>query len=64
MPFDLKSYTIRRKILTVFGAKFHVYREDGSVAGFSHQKAFKLKEDIRLYTDESMAEELMSIKAR
>ncbi len=64
MPFDLTSYTIRRKILTILGAKFHVYRPDGSVAAFSKQKAFKLKEDIRLFTDETMATELLSIQAR
>ncbi|MGH8458487.1 MAG: hypothetical protein ACRESV_03975, partial [Nevskiales bacterium] len=28
------------------------------------QKLFKLKEDIRLYTDESMKQELLTIKAR
>lgn len=31
---------------------------------FSHQKAFKLKEDIRVYKDETQAEELFCIKAR
>lgn len=58
------EYTIRRKILTLFGAKFHIYDARGSVIGFSHQKAFKLREDIRVFTDESMADERLSIKAR
>lgn len=31
---------------------------------FSQLKAFKLKEDIRLYSDESMTEELLTISAR
>ena len=31
---------------------------------FSQMKAFKLKEDIRLYSDESMQQELITIQAR
>ena len=62
--FEAKEYLIRRKILTLLGAKFHIFSADGRVIGFSKQKAFKLKEDIRIYTDESMAEERLLIKAR
>lgn len=58
------QYTIRRKVLTLFGAKFHVYNPDDELIGFSHQKAFKLKEDIRVYTDETMSEERLAIRAR
>ncbi|MHC4223018.1 MAG: hypothetical protein ACYSX0_03890 [Planctomycetota bacterium] len=64
MDFDLKNYTIRRKILKIFGAAFHVYDSDGRVVGFSSQKAFKLKEDIRVFGDESKSEEILSVKAR
>lgn len=63
-PFDLDRFLIRRKVLKVFGASFHVYDSEGTVVGFSSQKAFKLKEDIRLYTDESKATELLTIHAR
>ncbi len=58
------QFTIRRKVLTLVGAKFHIYNADGKLIGFSKQKAFKLKEDIRVYADESMSRELMSIRAR
>lgn len=58
------QYTIRRKLLTVFGAKFHILDANGRLIGFSRQKAFRLKEDIRVYTDESQSRELMSIMAR
>lgn len=34
------------------------------MVGFSKQKAFKLKEDIRVFTDESMQTPLLSIAAR
>ncbi|HEX6986865.1 MAG TPA: hypothetical protein VF170_15925 [Planctomycetaceae bacterium] len=58
------EYTIRRKIFTIAGAKFHIYDRDGNLIGYSKQKAFKLKEDIRVYRDESMREELLTIHAR
>lgn len=61
--FDLRSYRIRRKLLKIFGASFHIYDGD-LVVGYSKQKAFKLKEDIRVYTDDMMTEELLTISAR
>ena len=63
LPWDLPLYRIRRKVLKIFGASFHVYDGDKVVA-FCKQKAFKLREDIRLFTDESMATELLWIRAR
>jgi len=60
---SLDSYLIRRQILKIFGASFHVYSGD-ELVGFCAQKAFKLKEDIRIFTDESRAEALLEIKAR
>jgi len=61
--FDLDDYMIRRKVLKVFGGSFHVYSGD-KIVGFSAQKAFKLKEDIRVFGDESKQEEILSIQAR
>jgi uncharacterized protein YxjI len=58
------SYLIRRKVLQIFGASFHVFDDAGNVVAYSRQKAFKLKEDIRLYTDESCTTELLVILAR
>ena len=62
--FDQKTFMIRRKVLTILGASFHIYDSQGAVLGFSRQKAFKLKEDIRIFSDESMNNELLSIQAR
>lgn len=64
MSIAENRYLIRRKILTVFGAKFHVYDGHGRLIGFSKQKAFKLKEDIRFFSDETMSEEKLLIQAR
>ena len=61
---DGTQFTIRRKVFTIFGAKFHIYNAEGGLLGFCRQKAFKLKEDIRIYTDESESEERLLISAR
>lgn len=60
----LSEFTIRRKVFTLFGASFHIYNPDGSLFGYCRQKAFKLKEDIRVYSDESMQTERLRIAAR
>ena len=64
-PFDYPRYLIRQKVFKFLGAAFHVYDESGAnLIMYSKQKAFKLKEDIRLYSDESMKVELLTITAR
>lgn len=60
--YALDRYVLRRKVLKIFGASFHIYDEQGNVVLFSKLKAFKLKEDIRLYPDESMSQEILTIK--
>jgi hypothetical protein len=62
--FELSQYMIRRKIFKIFGGAFHIYDPAGQVVGYSKQKAFKLKEDIRLFTDETMTTQLLVIQAR
>jgi hypothetical protein len=57
-------YTVRRKVMKLFGGAFHVYDANEQVIGYSKMKAFKLKEDIRLYTGEDMSRELIVIQAR
>jgi uncharacterized protein YxjI len=59
-----ESYTIRRKVLKLFGAAFHIYDPQGAVVGYCKQKAFKLKEDIRIFADENCSRELLVIRAR
>ena len=64
MTIEDNRYLIRRKILSVLGQKFHVYDGHGQLIGFSKQKAFRLKEGIRFYSDETMQREKLLIKAR
>ena len=63
-PFEATHYTIRRKVLKILGASFHIYGENGELLGFSSQKAFRLKEDIRIFRDEAKAHPLLRIQAR
>lgn len=58
------TYTLRRKVLTIAGAKFHIYGPDGSLALFAKLKAFKIKEDIRIYADEEQTQEVLSIRTK
>ncbi|MDQ3012102.1 MAG: hypothetical protein M3X11_15515 [Acidobacteriota bacterium] len=58
------TYLIRKRVLSVVGGKFEIFDPAGNVVLFSKMKAFKLKEDIRLYTGEEMRTELLSIQAR
>ena len=62
--YSKQSYMIRRKVFKIFGGAFHIYDDEGRLAFYSKMKAFKLKEDIRLFSDESMQEELLTIQAR
>ncbi|WP_127533280.1 hypothetical protein [Paenibacillus kobensis] len=62
--FSHTQYLVRKKVMTLAGAKFHIYDNNEQLVLFSQMKAFKLKEDIRLYADESMKEELITIQAR
>jgi len=59
--FQHREYLFRRKVLKLFGGAFHVYDENGDVVFYSKQKAFKLKENFRIYADEGQTKELLTI---
>jgi hypothetical protein len=61
--FQYNQYLLRRQVLALTG-KFRLYAPDGQLALFSQQKMFRLREDIRAYSDESMNQELLYIQAR
>lgn len=63
-PAPGEQYTVRRQVFKIFGAAFHVYDKDNNIIGYCKQKAFKLREDIRLFTSEAMTDELIVLKAR
>lgn len=57
-------YLIRRQVFRLFGVGIHVYDPQGRVAFFSRLKPFRLKEDIRVWTDDSERTEILTIRAR
>ena len=62
--FAHQQYLIRRKVLRILGGAFHVYGPSGDLLFYSDAKRLKLREDIRIYTDESKSQEVLNIKAR
>lgn len=54
-------YRIRKKVLTV-GNKYWIEDATGNLLGFCKQKILKLKEDIRIYSDETLSDELFRIQ--
>lgn len=62
--FQYPTYLLRRQFFKLFGAAFHIYGPNGELVFYSKQKAFRLKEDIRLYADENATEEVLTIQAR
>ena len=61
---DLNQYMIREKFWRIFGNKFWFEDVDEKRYGFCAQKRFKLKEDIRIYVDESKSQEWLKIKQK
>ena len=64
--YEADSYMVRQKVLKLLGEEFHIYSDDSmqQLIGYSKQKALKLKEDIRVYSEEQKSTELICIKAR
>lgn len=63
-PFMHTHYLVRKQVLKLFGGTFRIFDPCGSLALIAEMKAFKLKEDIRVYTEETKTNEVLTIKAR
>jgi uncharacterized protein YxjI len=61
--FEFPNYLLRRQAIALTG-KFRFYDPAGRLVMFSEQKMFRLREDIRVYSDESKSQEVLSIKTR
>ena len=61
--FQHPRYLLKRQAIALTG-KFRFYDPMGTQIMFSEQKMFRLREDIRVYSDESKTQEVLSIKAR
>lgn len=58
------SYVVRRKFLRIVGNEFRVFDPAGNQVLFSKQKAFKLREDIRIWSGDDMQTEVLWIQGR
>ena len=61
--FQHNQYLLKRQVFALTG-KFRVYDPAENLVLFSEQKMFRLREDIRVYSDESKSQELLTIQAR
>lgn len=63
-PFAHQQYMLRRKIFTFWHGAFHLYDANGNVAAYMQQRALRLREDLRVYSDDSRHKQLLQIRAR
>lgn len=61
--FGYGHYLLKRQVFALTG-KLRFYNPQGQLVLFSEQKMFKLREDIRIYTDEKKSQEVLAIRAR
>ncbi len=63
--YENTKYFSKKKFMKLAGNEIKIFNEDKSQLMFYvKQKAFKLKEDITVYSDESKQDEIIKIKAR
>jgi uncharacterized protein YxjI len=63
LAFQYDKYLLKRQVFALTG-KFRIYDPMENLILFSEQKIFRLREDIRVYGDESKTQEVLMIKAR
>jgi uncharacterized protein YxjI len=61
--FQFQRYLLKRQVFALAGT-FRVYDPNENLVMFSQQKMFKLREDIRVFSDENKTQEVLSIQAR
>lgn len=63
--YTFNKYFVKKSFLKIFGGEIRIFDENKTnLLFFVKQKAFKLKEDITVYADETKSKELLKIKAR
>jgi len=61
--FQYNQYVLKKQVLALTGI-LRIFNPQDQLVLFSQQKIFKLKEDIRVYADETKNRELLNIQAR
>ena len=59
--WTMNFYRIRKKVLALTN-QYWIEGQAGNPLGYSTQKMIRIKEDIRIFTDENMAQELFRIQ--
>jgi len=59
--WTMNFYRIRKKVLALTG-QYWIEDQAGNPLGYSKQKMLRLKEDIRIFTDETMTRELFQVR--
>lgn len=62
--FNQSNYKVCKQIFKLFGGTFRIFDSTGNLAFYTEMKAFKLKEDLTVYTSEDKSIPLLNIKAR
>ena len=62
--FSYNQYELRRKMLKLFGKTLEIKGPNDEELFYCDQKAFKLKGDVRVYSNKQKDHELLSLKAR
>jgi uncharacterized protein YxjI len=62
--FMQAEYIIRKRVMVLLGSAVDITTPDGQPVLFCQQKAFRLREDIRVYTDQGKTQELLHLQAR
>ena len=58
---ELQQFTVKTKLWSFINSYFRVFNAKEELIAYSQKAGFKLREDMRIYTDESMSEELVRI---
>jgi len=63
MTWDQNHYQLQQKVLAV-AMQYRILDPSGGLVGYVKQKVLKLKEDIRIFADDSMQQEVLLIKQK
>ncbi len=61
---NIQTFKLKKQFFKLFGGIVRIYNQQDQLVAYIDQKAFKLKEDIQIFTDESKSQLLMVIRAR
>ena len=62
LPVDQHIFEFRKQFFKLAGGAFRVYSPDNRLLLYTEQKAFKLREDFRVYSEEAKTNQVMAIR--